>query len=107
MKNSLNRNMFNKPVKASVKKNKVDDVNKNNNSNNNIVVDNQVEVGVEDKKVNLMARRYELAYIKLHDELPSWKKRAFNKNNKNVNDTLYNEFIATVIAFAENEQNNV
>jgi hypothetical protein len=59
------------------------------------------------KPFNIMARRYELAYIKLHDELPSWKKRSFNKNNKNVNDTLYNEFIATVIAFAENEQNNV
>ncbi len=56
---------------------------------------------------NVMARRYELAYTKLHNELPAWKKQSFNKNNKSVNDTLYNEFIASVIALAENSNDPI
>lgn len=56
---------------------------------------------------NVMARRYELAYTKLHNELPAWKKQSFNKNNKNANDTLYNEFVASVIALAENSNDPI
>ena len=62
---------------------------------------------VVNKPINIMARRYELAYMKLHNELPSWKKNSFNKNNKNIHDTLYDEFIASVIALAENEKDNI
>jgi hypothetical protein len=65
-------------------------------------LDKLIEPIVAKKQVNIMARRYELAYTKLHNELPIWKKQSFNKNNKNVNDTLYNEFILSVIALAEN-----
>jgi len=56
---------------------------------------------------NVMARRYELAYMKLHNELPEWKKQSFNKNNKNANDALYNEFIDSVIALAENSNDPI
>jgi hypothetical protein len=45
--------------------------------------------------------------MKLHNELPAWKKQSFNKNNKNANDTLYNEFVASVIALAENSNDPI
>lgn len=59
-----------------------------------------------DKPINLIARRYELAYMKLYNELPKWKQQSF-KNSPRNNDTLYNEFIASVIALAENENQEI
>jgi hypothetical protein len=58
------------------------------------------------KPVNVMARRYELAYTKLYNELPKWKKHSF-VNVTRTDDGLYNEFIANVIALAENETDNI
>ena len=96
MENELNMtNVDNTPIKVVKKRNK--SIKKSNS-----VLDGEIESIVAKKHVNIMARRYELAYTKLHNELPVWKKQSFNKNNKNVNDTLYHEFILSVIVLAEN-----
>ena len=101
MENSLNAtNVDNKPNKVVKKKSK-------STNKSTAVLDKQIESVASNKQVNIMARRYELAYTKLHNELPAWKKQSFNKNNKSVNDTLYNEFIASVIALAENSNDPI
>lgn len=81
---------------VSIKKRKKKDIDATVNS---VALKEQVKSDVPSKSVNMMARRYELAYMKLYDELPFWKKQSFINANKN--DTLYNEFIASVIALAE------
>lgn len=101
MEKSLNTtnvdNTSNKVIKKRSKK-KIDNI---------AELDKLIEPIVAKKQVNVMARRYELAYTKLHNELPAWKKQSFNKNNKNANDTLYNEFVASVIALAENSNDPI
>lgn len=69
-------------------------------------LDKQIDNVVQQKKVNVMARRYELAYMKLYNELPKWKQQSF-KTVTRKDDTLYNEFINSVIALAENENEEI
>jgi len=95
MENRLNYMIANNKSKQK------SDVSKNKKSNSTIK-------SIKNNDINSnMARRYELAYTKLHNELPAWKKQSFNKNNKSVNDTLYNEFVASVIALAENSNDPI
>lgn len=63
-------------------------------------LDESVEPIVATKQVNYMARRYQVAYLKLYSQLPLWKQVSF-KNVTRSDDTLYNEFISSVIALAE------
>ena len=65
--------------------------------------DKRIESIIADKKKNLMAARYKLAYAKLYGELPKWKAHSFIKGNCANDDGLYCEFIGFVIALAEDE----
>lgn len=68
--------------------------------------DTLMEPIITKRVINHMARRYELAYTKLYSELPVWKQQSFIKVIRS-DDTIYNEFIASVIALAENETKEI
>lgn len=100
MENSLNAtNVDNKPNKVVKKKSK-------STKNSNAILNNEQQAIVDKKPNDIMARRYQLAYSKLYDALPSWKKHSFI-NVTRSDDTLYNEFISSVIALAEDEKQDI
>lgn len=105
MENSLNKPKIDKQSVSRSKrtnvKNQIVDA-----TNDLAALDKQIDNAVQQKKVNVMARRYELAYTKLYNELPSWKQKSF-KTVTRKDDTLYNEFISSVIALAENENQEI
>lgn len=90
---NFNNSQIKKSRKSATKKKEIKSLSTNE-------LDNVVEPIVATKQVNYMARRYELAYTKLYSQLPLWKQVSF-KNVSRKDDTLYNEFIASVIALAE------
>jgi len=104
MENSLNQQSNDMQSKTRIKRNKTNkkiiDV-----SDNVAALDEQLNATLTNKRVNIMARRYELAYTKLYSELPVWKQKSFVQAKKD--DMLYKEFIANVIALAENENDNI
>lgn len=54
---------------------------------------------------SLMGKKYEQSYSKLYDALPNWKKQAVNDSRiaKRSDDSLYNDFIKSVIENAEKQ----
>lgn len=54
---------------------------------------------------NPLARRYELAYHKILNDYPAWKKDNVKEAIKNtdINDRFYSEFIDSVIELAEGD----
>lgn len=106
MENSLNTS---KTDKVKSKRNKRASVNKKqivDASADIAALDKRLESVVQNKSINIMARRYELAYTKLFNELPVWKQHSF-KNSPRNDDTLYNEFIANVIVLAEDTSQEI
>lgn len=98
-----------KTDKVKTKRNKGISVNKKqieDASTNISKLDNRPSGLYPNKSNNIMARRYELAYTKLYNELPVWKQQSF-KNVIRKDDTLYNLFINSVIALAENENQEI
>ena len=101
---NLNKSNINKPRKKTlVAKKQLNDCCQSELAND---VKQSINDIVENKSINLMARRYQLAYTKLYNELPGWKQQSFNNVTRN-DDTLYNEFINSVIALAENENQQI
>ena len=102
MENSLNTPKIEKKrsKRTNVKKQIVDA------TSDMAALDKRLESVVQNKSINIMARRYELAYTKLFNELPVWKQHSF-KNSPRNDDTLYNEFIANVIVLAEDTSQEI
>jgi len=55
-------------------------------------------------KTNKTAQRYELAYYKILNDLPFWKKDVIKNNNTNIEDRIIQEFLKNVSDLAESEE---
>lgn len=55
-------------------------------------------------KSNDVAKRYELAYEKIFNDLPFWKKDVVKNKNTNIEDRVIQEFLSAVADLAESDQ---